>query len=156
MPVLTRTLSRLGLMIQNISPTFGRMIAEAVINMLPSILISIQNLIVGMLKGVVNGVTGFFSTEQVKPLEIMKNETSQTAKNIEAQVTAQNELNKATKKSIAGFDELNILSSSTAETTSADTSFASDISSIPFELEQADQSMENLVTWTDIFTGKAG
>lgn len=52
--------------------------------------------------------------------QIQEEQANKTAKNIEEQVEAQKDLNKETKKTLAGFDDIQVLSSQTTENTGGD------------------------------------
>lgn len=58
------------------------------------------------------------SGEILENSQNQENSTNKTAQNIQNQAEAQKNLNKEVKKSLAGFDEIQILSSNTAENTS--------------------------------------
>lgn len=58
------------------------------------------------------------SGQILENIELQEEKTDKTAKNIEEQTKNQKELNKELKKSLAGFDDIQILSSQTAEDTS--------------------------------------
>ena len=58
------------------------------------------------------------SGQILENVELQEENTDKTAENIEEQVKNQKELNKELKKSLAGFDDIQILSSQTAENTS--------------------------------------
>ncbi len=71
-----------------------------------------------------NALTGK-SGQILENAEIISGASNKTVENINAQAEAQEELNKEMKKTLAGFDDIQILSSQTAENTSSASSSAS-------------------------------
>ena len=72
-------------------------------------------MIIGLAKGVYQGIIDLFKGGTQKVLEAQTNEISQSAKNQNALTEAVEETAKAQKGALAGFDEINTLSKDTAE-----------------------------------------
>ena len=117
-PVVERSLVGIGALIQNVTPMLIQSIAKSLIKAIPSLIVAIYQMIIGIAKGIYSGIMDLFSGNvQEKAFEKQIISTEKVADNIQEQADNQKELNKEMKKTLAGFDDILILSSQTAEAT---------------------------------------
>lgn len=115
-PAVERALIGVGKLIERIGPQAVSMLSSAVIKALPSIVAAVGKMIMGIARGVVEGVKALFTGSTADVME-------QQVQSIDNAADKQKKLNKEVKKTadeakkaLAGFDELNVLSSGAEET----------------------------------------
>lgn len=115
-PVVEKALMGIGRVVEKVGPLLIQTISRAIIKALPSIINAIYGLIRGIYKGVFEGFTDMLTGKtQEQQLEKQLVSTEQVAGNIEQQVENQEALNEEMEKTLAGFDEIQILSASGAK-----------------------------------------
>ena len=114
-PVIERSLQGIGRMIEKIAPLLVQTIARALIQAIPSLLNAVYQMIIGLAKGIYQGIVDLFKGGAQKVVEAQTNEIAQSVENQNALTEAVEETEKAQKGALAGFDEINTLSSSAAE-----------------------------------------
>lgn len=121
MPVVERALSGIGQMIEQAAPALVETIAAALIKAIPSLLNAIYNMILGLAKGIYNGIVSLFSgttkeiEKQLTATNGIADNNSKAADSAEKLADETEKAGKAAKKALAGFDELNILTSAKSE-----------------------------------------
>ena len=118
MPVIERTLIGIGSALQKTLPMLVQTVVVALIQQIPNIVVAIYNMIVGLFKGIVLGIKALFKGGTAKATEVIKGNISAGSSSAEDMAENMNDVADATqkagkeaKKSLAAFDELNILSS---------------------------------------------
>lgn len=113
MPVVERALSGIGEFIAKAAPKFVETVAKALIQAIPSLLEAVYQMIIGLAKGIYEGIKALFTTTA-------QNMAKEESEAVEQVVSSQNKLTDAVeetvdaqKKSLAGFDTLQTISSST-------------------------------------------
>lgn len=127
-PVIERTLLGLGQAIQRTLPMLVQTVVSALVQQIPNLVISIYHMIVGLFKGIVSGIKALFTGGTAKATEVIKGNVSGISSNASLASDNMNNLADATekagkqaKKSLAAFDDLNILSSGANDETEAGT-----------------------------------
>lgn len=117
MPVVDRALSGIGQMIEQAAPAFVETVAAALIKAIPSLLEAIFRMIIGLASGIFKGIVSLFSGT-TKEIEKQLTSTNGIAENNNKAADSAEKLadeteraGKEAKKALAGFDELNILTS---------------------------------------------
>lgn len=117
-PVIERTLLGLGQAIQRTLPMLVQTVVSALVQQIPNIVMAVYNMIVGLFKGIVLGIKALFTGGTAKATEVIKgniggisSSASSAADNMNDVADATKKAGKEAKKSLAAFDELNILSS---------------------------------------------
>lgn len=124
-PVVERSLSGVGQLIEKIAPQLVQTVAMSLIKALPSLLNAVAQMFKGLAVGIYQGIAALFTSDgSVK--EVSK-QLHNVASSAGAAGAAEAELaegieeaNAAAKKSLAGFDELNKLQDNTATAEVAD------------------------------------
>lgn len=135
-PVVERALSGIGQLIEKIAPMLVQTVATALIKAIPSLINAVYQMIVGLAKGIYQGIFALFFGEEMsveKQLhDVGGNASQELASNYadaadSAEAVADSA--KETKRTLAGFDELNVLNNKKdsvplieAELSSSDTS----------------------------------
>ena len=114
-PVVERSLQGIGQLIERVAPMLVQTVARALIKAIPSLLNAVYQMIIGLAKGIYQGVIDLFKGGTQKVLEAQTNEIAQSVENQNALTEAVEETEKAQKGALAGFDEINTLSSNAAE-----------------------------------------
>lgn len=114
-PVVERSLQGIGQLIERVAPMLVQTVARALIKAIPSLLNAVYQLVIGLAKGIYQGIIDLFKGGAQKAVEAQTNEISQSVKNQNALTEAVKETEKAQKGALAGFDEINTLSSNAAE-----------------------------------------
>ncbi len=116
-PVVERSLSGIGQLIERIAPMLVQTVATALIKAIPSLLNAVYQMVIGLAKGIYQGIAALFSgggTKQIaKQLNNVAGGYASAAEGAEDLESATEAAGKAAKKSLAGFDELNILQNNT-------------------------------------------
>jgi hypothetical protein len=117
-PVIERTLLGLGQAIQRTLPMLVQTVVSALVQQIPNLVMAVYNMIVGLFKGIVLGIKALFTGGTAKATEVIKGNVSgissgasSAAENMNEVADATKKAGKEAKKSLAAFDELNILSS---------------------------------------------
>ena len=117
-PVIERTLLGLGQAIQRTLPMLVQTVVSALVQQIPNFVMAVYNMIVGLFKGIVLGIKALFTGGTAKATEVIKGNiqsgsvgASTMADNMNDVADATKKAGKEAKKSLAAFDELNILSS---------------------------------------------
>ena len=127
-PVVQRSLVGIGRLIEQVAPMLVQNVASALIQAIPSLINAIYQMIVGLAKGIWQGIKALFTGGSGSVTADIKTSVSGIAEQATNASTGMEELGNATekagkqaKKSLAAFDELNTLSteSSTGGATTA-------------------------------------
>lgn len=124
-PVIERTLLGLGQAIQRTLPMLVQTVVSALVQQIPNLVMAVYNMIVGLFKGIVLGIKALFAGGTKKATEVIKGNISGISSGASSAADNMNDVADATKnagkeakkagkeakKSLAAFDELNILSS---------------------------------------------
>lgn len=115
LPVVERSLVGIGYAIERLAPKLVERIAVALIKAIPSLLNAIYKMVIGLAQGVYQGIKALFTGGTTEVLEEQAAQIEASVENQEALTEAVEETEKAAKKALAGFDELNILSNQNAD-----------------------------------------
>ena len=115
LPVVERSLVGIGYAIERLAPMLVERIAIALIKAIPSLLNAVYKMIIGLSQGIYQGIMALFTGGTSDVLEEQAAQIQASVDNQESLTEAVKETEKATKKALAGFDELNILSNDSAE-----------------------------------------
>lgn len=147
MPVVERAISGIGQLIEQAAPALVETVAAALIKAIPRLLDAIYYMIIGLAKGIYNGIVSLFKgttkeiEKQLTATNGIADNNSKAADSAEKLADETEKAGKAAKKALAGFDELNILTSGTAEEetqeSSGKSSASSVVSALRAETEQA-------------------
>ena len=115
-PVIERSLAGIGQLIEKIAPQLVQTVATALIKAIPSLLNAVYQMIIGLANGIYQGIAALFAGSSVgNEVSAQLNgvtESAGSAADAEKDLAdAITEAGKAAKKSLAGFDELNVLQS---------------------------------------------
>lgn len=115
-PVIQRSLVGIGKLIEKVAPLLVQNVATALIESIPSLLNAIYQMILGLAKGIWDGIKALFSgggaTSQINAEISAISATAEDASaGVEAIGDSAEEAGKKAKKALAGFDDLQILSS---------------------------------------------
>ena len=121
-PVVERSLAGIGELIEKIAPQLVQTVATALIKAIPSLLNAVYQMIIGLAKGIYEGIVALFAggsaTGDISAQLNNVAESAGTAADAERDLAdGITEASKAAKKSLAGFDELNILHNDTGDAT---------------------------------------
>jgi hypothetical protein len=116
-PVVERSLAGIGRLIEQVAPMLVQNVASALIQAIPSLINAIYQMIIGLAKGIYQGIKVLFTGGSGSVTADIKTSVGGIATEAENASTGMEELGDATekagkqaKKSLAAFDELNILS----------------------------------------------
>ncbi len=114
-PVVERALSGIGRLIEKVAPMLVQTVAKSLIAAIPSLLNAVYEMIIGLAKGIYQGIIDLFNGTSKEAL-------TEQAENIEQSVENQNDLtkaveetNEAMEKTTASFDTVEILSEGVAQ-----------------------------------------
>lgn len=117
-PVVERSLVGIGRLIEQVAPMLVQNVASALIQAIPSLINAIYQMIIGSAKGIWQGIKALFTGGSGSVTADIKTSVGGIATETENAITGMEELGDATekageqaKKSLAAFDDLNILSS---------------------------------------------
>lgn len=119
-PVVERALQGIGVVIERVAPMLVQTVARALIKAIPSLLNAIYQMIIGLGKGIYQGIIDLFSKEEEKIFEKQVNEIDKSVESQNNLKKAIKETNKEAKKSLAAFDEINILTQETTNNAEAE------------------------------------
>ena len=144
-PAVERALIGVGQLIERIGPKLVATLSTALIKALPSLLVAVNQMIMGLAQGVVEGIKTLFTGSA-------KNVMEQQVESIDKAANKQKKLNKEVertgdeaKKSLAGFDEINVLASPTneEEPTIPEVTSSGPIS-VPVEIETSNEGIAKM------------
>jgi phage-related protein len=117
-PVVERSLVGIGRLIEQVAPMLVQNVASALIQSIPSLINAIYQMIVGLAKGIWQGIKALFTGGSGSVTADIKTSVGGIASSAGEASTGMEELGDATekagkqaKKSLAAFDDLNIISS---------------------------------------------
>lgn len=127
-PVVERSLIGIGTLIERVAPTLVQNVASALIQSIPSLLNAVYRMIIGLAKGIKQGIIALFSGQTGTTQAIINSgssmgdvfdnvtdSTEESADNIYDISDALDKAEKEAKKSLAAFDDLQILTSQKEE-----------------------------------------
>lgn len=114
-PVVERSMQGVGRLIEKVAPMLVQTVARSLIRAIPSLLNAVYEMILGLAKGIYQGIVDLFSGGTEKTLQAQTNQIAQSVENQNALTEAVKETEKAQKGALAGFDELNTLSNSAVD-----------------------------------------
>lgn len=127
-PVVERSLIGIGTLIERVAPTLVQNVASALIQSIPSLLNAVYRMIIGLAKGIKQGIIALFSGKTGTTQAIINSgssmgnvfdkvtdSTEESADNIYDISDALDKAEKEAKKSLAAFDDLQILTSQKEE-----------------------------------------
>ncbi len=115
LPVVERSLVGIGYAIERLAPKLVERIAVALIKAIPSLLNAVYKMVIGLAQGIYQGIKALFTGGTTEVLEEQVDKINASVESQEALTEAVKETEKAAKKTLAGFDELNILSQDSAD-----------------------------------------
>ena len=115
LPVVEKAIGGIGLLIEKIAPKLAETVGKAFIAEIPRLITSIYAMIVGAFRGLYRGIVELFRKETNVMLEEQAEKTEETAESQEKVTDNIKDTNKELKKTLAGFDEIQILSSKSAD-----------------------------------------
>ena len=110
-PAVERALIGVGQLIERIGPQLVATVSAALIRAIPSLLAAVYKMIMSLAQGIAQGIKALFFGG---PREVLEQQAESIAQSVENQQDLTKEVEntgKALKKSMAGFDEINTLSS---------------------------------------------
>lgn len=110
-PAVERSLMGVGQLIERIGPKLVVTVSTALIKAIPSLLNAVYKMILGLAQGIAQGIKALFFGGPQEVLEQQAESIAQAVENQETLTEEVKETEKALKKSLAGFDEINTLSS---------------------------------------------
>ena len=117
-PVIERALSGIGRLIEKVAPMLVQTVAKSIIQAIPSLLNAVYQMIIGLAKGIYEGIKALFTGGSGSVTADIKTSVGGIASSAGEASTGMEELGNATekagkqaKKSLAAFDDLNIISS---------------------------------------------
>ena len=117
-PVVQRSLVGIGRLIEKVAPMLVQNVASALIQAIPSLINAVYQMIIGLAKGIWQGIKALFTGGSGSVTADIKTSVGGIATETENASTGMEELGDATekagkqaKKSLAAFDDLNIISS---------------------------------------------
>ena len=123
-PVVERSLVGIGQLIEQVGPLLVQNVASALIQAIPSLINAIYQMIIGLAKGIWQGIKALFTGGSGSVTADIKTSVGGIATEAGNASTGMEELGDATekagkqaKKSLAAFDDLNIISSGAVGTT---------------------------------------
>ena len=138
-PAVERSLIGIGQLIERVAPLLVQTVVSSIIKSIPNLIVAIYNMVIGMAKGIFEGIKALFSGG-TKTVEKQVEETSSgigvATDNMEALGDATEEAGKKAKKSLAGFDDLQILTSQSAENTAEIATADMGIASVTSDAEE--------------------
>lgn len=121
LPVVEKAISGIGILIEKLAPKLAETVGKAFIKEIPRLTHSIYKMVIGAFRGIYQGIVELFREETNELLEDQAEKTEETAKNQETVTDNIKDTNAEMKKTLAGFDDIEILSAETADNT--DTGF---------------------------------
>jgi len=119
-PVVERSLKGIGQLIEKIAPQLVQTVARSLIKAIPSLLKAVYEMIIGLAKGIWQGINDLFSGGAVKTVQAQTEAIDSAVNSQNALTDAVEATSKAQDKVLAGFDQLNILQESSTSDSSGD------------------------------------
>ena len=119
-PVVERALSGIGKLIEKVAPMLVQTVAKSLIKAIPSLLNAAYEMVIGLAKGVYQGIIDLFSGTTNEALTEQADSIKQSVKNQNDLTVAVEETNEEVNRGLAGFDEINTLSENTSNDASAE------------------------------------
>ena len=119
-PVIERALSGIGRLIEKVAPMLVQTVAKSLIAAIPSLLSAVYEMIIGLAKGIYQGIIDLFSGTSNEALTEQAENIKQSVENQNDLTKAVEETNEAMEKTTASFDTVEILSAGTAQNASAE------------------------------------
>lgn len=113
-PVVERTLLGIGRLIEKVAPMLAQIVAKSLIAAIPSLLSAVYEMIIGLAKGIYQGIIDLFSGTSNEALTEQAETIEQSVQNQNDLTAAVEETNKAMDKTTASFDTVEILSTGSA------------------------------------------
>lgn len=117
-PVIESAMDGLGQAITTLAPVIIREFAEALIKLIPTLITVIYEMIVGLAQGIWEGITSLFSSKKRDLFGAEVESIDESTKSQNKLTKALEETANAQKGVLAGFDEINLLNSKTADESS--------------------------------------
>ena len=114
-PVVEKSLLGIGVLIEKVAPMLVQTVAKSLIKAIPSLLNAVYEMIIGLSKGVYQGIMDLFNGTSRDVLTEQAESIEQSVENQNELTKAVEETNEATKRTLAGFDDIQVLSSGTAD-----------------------------------------
>lgn len=108
-PVVERSLKGIGRLIERVAPQLVQTVAKSLIKAIPSLLNAVYEMIIGLAKGIYQGIMALFYGEATESTKEQADAIEGVTSNQKELTEAVKETNKELKGSLAGFDELNTL-----------------------------------------------
>lgn len=119
-PVVEKSLLGIGVLIEKVAPMLVQTVAKSLIKAIPSLLNAVYEMIIGLAKGVYQGIIDLFSGTTSEALTKQAESIEQSVENQNDLTKAVEETNEAMKKTTASFDTVEILSAGTAQNASTE------------------------------------
>lgn len=116
-PAVERSLLGIGQLIERVAPLLVQTVATSIIKSIPSLLTAIYKMIIGIAKGIYEGIKSLlFGGAQTITAQVEESASGigTATSNMNALADATEKAGKKAKKSLAGFDDLQILTSQSA------------------------------------------
>ncbi len=114
-PVVEKALSGIGRLIERVAPMLVQTLARAIIKAIPSLLNAVLEMVVGAARGLYQGVLDLFKGTTREVLTEQADVIEQSVENQNELTEAVKETAKEAKKTLAGFDDIQILTSAAAD-----------------------------------------
>lgn len=114
-PVVERSLIGIGVLIEKVAPMLVQTVAKSLIKAIPSLLNAVYEMIIGLAKGIYQGIIDLFNGTSREVLTEQADNIQQSVENQNELTKAVEETNESTKRTLAGFDDIQVLSSETAD-----------------------------------------
>ena len=116
-PVVEKALIGIGVLLEKIAPRLVETVASAFIKALPKLISAVGKMIMGLFQGIKLALAELLSGSSIEIVEEQSEKTKEAADNQEELTENIKETNKELKKSLAGFDEINVLTKQQEEAT---------------------------------------
>lgn len=116
-PVVEKALIGIGVLLEKIAPRLVETVASAFIKALPKLISAVGKMIMGLFQGIKLALAELLSGSSIEIVEAQAETTKDAADNQEELTDNIKETNKELKKSLAGFDEINVLTKQQEEAT---------------------------------------
>ena len=117
-PVIERSLLGIGDMIAAIAPKFIETVGRSIIRAMPMLMAAIYEMIIGLAKGIADGIKALFTGTAKKALEPQIKSIDSATKSQNSLTEAVEETAEAQKKTTAGFDTLQTIASNASDAAS--------------------------------------
>ena len=114
-PVVERALEGIAEVIEKSGPQLVQTVAKSIIKAIPKLLNAVVKMVFGLVEGISQGLEQLFSGATNNVLEEQAENIEKSTENQKELTDAVKETEKETEKTLAGFDDIQILSGSAAE-----------------------------------------